>query len=127
MHYFKPFQYFSKHEILYAHDPNMICKTGDVVLIEQLPKKMTRLITHKVKEVIYPMGDMTCPLTGKKIVASRYRDNIHEVNKIYGVRPGAFDYDKAPPRGWQEDKKDFTHHETYIKYHDDGTEQPYAV
>lgn len=73
------------------------------------------------------MGDMTCPLTGKKIVASRYRDNIHEVNKIYGVRPGAFDYDKAPPRGWQEDKKDFTHHETYIKYHDDGTEQPYAV
>ncbi|XP_066262419.1 small ribosomal subunit protein uS17m [Euwallacea similis] len=119
--------YFPKYEQVYAYDPNQICKTGDVVLIEQLPKKLTQLITHKVKEVVYPLGDMVCPVTGKKVVASRYRDHVEEVNKIFGKNPSAFKYDKAAPRGWQEDKKDFSHKETYIKYHDDGTEQPYAV
>lgn len=31
---------------------------------------------------------------------------------LYGVAAdgtGGFDYDSAPPRGWQEGKKDFTH------------------
>ncbi|XP_050305966.1 28S ribosomal protein S17, mitochondrial [Anthonomus grandis grandis] len=119
--------YFAKHEYVYAHDPSKLCKTGDVVLIEQLAKKLTKLITHEVKEVVYPLGDLTCPLTGKKIIAGKFRDDIEAINKVYGERSGRFDYDKAPPRGWQEDKKDFTHVETYIKYHDDGTEQPYAV
>ncbi|CAG9765872.1 unnamed protein product [Ceutorhynchus assimilis] len=119
--------YFSKHEFLYAHDPTKLCKTGDIVLIEQLPQKLTRLITHKVKEVIYPLGDTTCPITGKKVVASKYRDHIEQVNKIYGERQNVFKYDEAPPRGWQEDKKDFSHVETYPKYHEDGSEQPYSV
>ncbi|KAJ8960155.1 hypothetical protein NQ318_003875 [Aromia moschata] len=119
--------YFPKHEFVYAHDPDSQCKTGDVVLIEQLPQKMTRLITHKVKEVIYPLGDVTDPLTGKKVASARYRDHIDAVSKVYGQRSKAFDYDKAPPRGWQEDKKDFTHVETYIKYHDSGEDDPYAV
>lgn len=70
---------------------------------------------------------MTCPVTGKTIVASKFRDHIDKVSEVYGKRQGAFRYDEAPPRGWQEDKKDFSHKETYIKYHDDGTEQPYAV
>ncbi|XP_030757940.1 uncharacterized protein LOC115883687 [Sitophilus oryzae] len=119
--------YFTKFEFVYAHDPQKQCKTGDIVLIEQLPQKLTMLITHGVKEIIYPLGDVTCPLTNKKVVASKYRDHIDAINKVYGERPGAFNYKNAPQRGWQEDKKDFSHVDTYIKYHDDGTEQPYAV
>lgn len=41
-------QYFNEYEFLYAHDPNKICKPGDIVLIQNLPEKLTRLITHKV-------------------------------------------------------------------------------
>ncbi|KAF7274489.1 mitochondrial ribosomal protein S17 [Rhynchophorus ferrugineus] len=119
--------YFSKHEFIYAHDPNKQCKTGDIVLIESLRESLTKLISHRVKEIIYPYGDVTCPLTNKKVVGSKYREHIDAINKIYGERPGAFKYGEAPPRGWQEDKKDFSHAETYIKYHEDGTEQPYAV
>ncbi|KAL1513001.1 hypothetical protein ABEB36_002489 [Hypothenemus hampei] len=119
--------YFPKQEYVYAHDPSNLCKTGDIVLIELLPKKLTQLITHEVKEVLYPMGDMTCPLTNKKMTGIKYRDHIAAVNKVYGERPNAYNYEKAPPRGWQEDKKDFSHRETYIKYHEDGTEQPYGV
>lgn len=120
-------QYFSKHEYVYAHDPELKCKSGDLVLIEKLPQKLTRLITHKVKEVIYPMGDITDPLTGKKVIVGQYREHLDAVGELYGKKSTSFKYEKAPKRGWQENKKDFSHLETYIRYHDDGTDDPRAV
>jgi small subunit ribosomal protein S17 len=69
----KLLMYFGEFEYYYAHDPEKICKTGDMVLIQHLPQKLTRLITHKVLEVVYPCGDVTDPITGKKVVVSRYR------------------------------------------------------
>ncbi|XP_055918013.1 28S ribosomal protein S17, mitochondrial [Eupeodes corollae] len=119
--------YFKKDEFYFAHDPQKLCKTGDIVLIQKLPQKLTRLITHKVEEVVYPMGDITDPLTGKKVVVGKYRDQIEEANKLFGKSQKAFDYNKAPPRGRLEGTKDFTDRETYIKYHEDGKDQPYAV
>lgn len=67
------FQYFGEFEYYYAYDPGKICKTGDMVLIQQLPEKLTRLITHKVLEVVYPCGDITDPITGKEVVVGKYR------------------------------------------------------
>lgn len=62
------------------------------------------------------------------MVAGKYRDQIDAVNEVYGKLPSAFDYKNAPDRGWQEDKKDFTHRKTYIKYHEfENDDQPYAV
>lgn len=66
-------QYFGEFEYYYAHDPEKICKTGDMVLIQHLPQKLTRLITHKVLEVVYPCGDVTDPLTGEKVIVGKYR------------------------------------------------------
>jgi small subunit ribosomal protein S17 len=77
-------------------------------LIHQLPEKLTRLITHKVLEVVYPCRNITDPITGKKVVVGKYRDEIEEANKLYGESEGRFKYDEAPKRGWQEDRKDFT-------------------
>jgi small subunit ribosomal protein S17 len=34
-------------------------------LIQKLPQKLTRLITHKVIEVVYPCGDITNPNKAK--------------------------------------------------------------
>lgn len=56
---------------MYAHDPDHLCKSGDIVLIEELPEKLTLLITHKVNKVVYPLGDITDPITGKKVVGVR--------------------------------------------------------
>lgn len=53
---------------MYAHDPEKLCKSGDIILIEELPHKLTTLITHKVNKVVYPLGDITDPITGKKVV-----------------------------------------------------------
>lgn len=91
-----------------------------------MPQKLTTLITHKIVEIVHPLGDVTDPLTGKKCVVGRYRDQIEEDNKLYGKNSKGFDYEKAPPRGRMEGKRDFSHGEIYIKYHEDGTEQPFA-
>lgn len=120
-------QYFKKDTFFFAHDPQKICKTGDVVLIRELPERMTRLITHSVEKVVYPLGDITDPITGKKVVVGKYREDIEMANQLFGKSENAFDYDKAPPRGRLEGTKDFTHGETYIKYHEDGKDQPFAV
>lgn len=97
-------------------------------MIQQLPEKMTRLITHKVLDIIHPLGDITDPLTGKKCVVGKYRDDIEKVNEIYGKLPSAFSYKDAPKRGWQKDKKDFTYQKTYNKYHEfEDDPQPYAM
>ncbi|XP_058834071.1 small ribosomal subunit protein uS17m [Topomyia yanbarensis] len=119
--------YFKKEEFYFVHDPNKTCKTGDIVLIKELPQKLTRLITHSVEDIVYPMGDVTDPITGKKVTAGKYRDDIEDANNLFGKSSEAFDYDKAPPRGRLEGTRDFTHGETYIKYHEDGQDQPFAV
>ena len=119
--------YFSEYDYIYAHDPKKICKTGDTVLLQKLPEKMTTLITHEVKKVVYPLGDVTDPISGKKVRFVHYREDEDYENELYGPLPNRFQYDKAPPRGWQEDKRDLTHRESYIKWYEDGTEQKYAV
>lgn len=120
--------YFKKHDFIYAHDPEKKCNIGDIVLVQELPEKLTRIIAHKVVNVVYPLGDITDPITGKKVVVSKYRDDIKEANQLYGENANAFNYDKAPPRGVMKDKRDFTYQETYVKYHEDPNDpQPYAV
>lgn len=55
------------------------------------------------------------------------REDIAETNKKFGVTESAFDYDKAPPRGWQKEKKDFYYKPVYKKYHVfEDDDQPYA-
>ncbi|KAK3908663.1 28S ribosomal protein S17, mitochondrial [Frankliniella fusca] len=119
--------YFNEYEYIFAHDPQKICKNGDTVLLKKLPEKLTTLITHKVDRIIYPLGDITDPVTGKKVTFIHYREQQDQEDEMYGALPTRFQYDKAPPRGWQEDKRDLTHRESYIKFNEDGKEQKYAV
>jgi len=52
---------------------------------------------------------------------------MEDKDEQYGLTEGRFNYKKAPKRGWQEDKKDFSHKDSYIKYHETEEEQPYSV
>lgn len=97
------------------------------MLIKELPQKITTLITHSIEEIVFPLGDVVDPVTGKKCVVSKYREQIEQDMELYGKSPNAFDYKKAPPRGKEEGKKDFTHGVTYIKYHEGEEEQPFAT
>lgn len=95
-------------------------------MIKELPKKLTTLITHKVEKIVFPLGDITDPITGKKVVVGKYRDEIEEANKLFGKKETAYDYEKQPPRGRLEGKRDFTDKPIHIRYHDDGKPDPYA-
>lgn len=55
------------------------------------------------------------------------RDEQEELIKLYGESPNRFIYEKAPPRGWQEGKRDMTDKIVGVQYHDDGTRDPYKV
>lgn len=120
-------QYFRKDEFYYCHDPEKKCRTGDVVLIKALPHKLTKLITHEVKEVVYPFGDVTDPVTGKKVAKEKYREDVEKQSELYGKLDSSFDYNKAPARGWQEGKKNFTEKPTYTKFHVFDENDPYAI
>lgn len=97
------------------------------MLVKELPEKLTRLITHSVEELVFQFGDIIDPITGKTVVVGKYRDHVEETNRLFGRSKNAFDYSKAPARGRLEGKRDFTHRETYIKWHDDGKDEPFAV
>lgn len=104
-----------------------MCKSGDIVLIKELPQKLTRLITHGIEEIVHPLGNITDPVTGKKCTVSRYYEHVEEDAKLFGKGKSAFEADKAPPRGSQEGKRDFSHGPTYVKwFHDREQEQPFA-
>ena len=66
-------QHFSKFETVYAHDPKSETKPGDVVLIKKLSERMTKHITHEIREIVFPFGDVTDPIMGKKVVVGKYR------------------------------------------------------
>lgn len=96
-------------------------------MIKALPHKLTKLITHEVEEVVYPFGDVTDPVTGKKVAKEKYREDIEKQSELYGKLNSTFDYNKAPKRGWQEGKKDFTEKPTYTKFHVFDENDPYAI
>ncbi|KAK7083971.1 37S ribosomal protein S17 mitochondrial [Halocaridina rubra] len=113
--------YFPEFESHFAHDPEHKCKVGDIVLIQELPEKITKDITHSILKIVYPFGDVTDPISGKKVIKGVYRDCAGYRKELFGVAEdgsGGFQYDKAPDRGWQENKKDFTHKEGYMKWHE---------
>nr|CAG4645894.1 EOG090X0GMQ [Lynceus sp. MCZ IZ 141354] len=121
--------YFPSYETYYAKNVENTCNPGDVVLIQQLPQRMTKYVTHEIKKIVYPLGDVTDPITGKKAVGHEYREDMDFRNQLYGRRaPGGFDYSKAPARGSQKEKLDFTYKDVYQKYHVfEKDDDPYAV
>lgn len=88
---------------------------------------MTKQITHSIEKVVFQFGDYKDPITGKMVAMGRYREHIDADNELFGKSKSGFDYDKAPPRGRLEGIRDFSEQETYIKWNEDGKEQPYSV
>jgi small subunit ribosomal protein S17 len=74
-----------------------------------------------------------------------FSDEIEAKNELFGKNPSGFDYSRyfqfyyvrfccyiyilhrAPERGWQIGKRDFSDQETYKKYHMFDHDEPYAV
>eukprot|EP00096_Caligus_rogercresseyi_P004841 TRINITY_DN1939_c0_g1_i1.p1 TRINITY_DN1939_c0_g1~~TRINITY_DN1939_c0_g1_i1.p1 ORF type:complete len:175 (+),score=40.75 TRINITY_DN1939_c0_g1_i1:34-525(+) len=125
--YFKA--YFEKNAEVIALDESRASKTGDTVLLSTIEGSYDKNVTHSVKEVISKLGDVKDPFTRESVVGSEYRAQINKENTLYGRKRTTtdFDYEKAPPRGWQSGKKDFTDKPTYRKWHNFKKDDPYAL
>lgn len=44
------------------------------MLIKELAEKKTTLITHELVRILYPRGDVTDPITGRKVMNIRHND-----------------------------------------------------
>lgn len=95
--------------------------------VKELPERLTIQITHAIEKVVFKFGDIQDPISGKNVVVNQYRDDMDATSEAYGRSETGFDYDKAPPRGRLEGIRDFSHQETYIKWSEDGKDQPFAV
>ena len=84
-------------------------------------------ITHDIIDVIQRLGDVIDPATGEPVVADRYRSEIERTSKLYGESKSDFVYAKAPKRGSQKDKRDFSYRRTYKKWHQFKNDDPYAI
>lgn len=80
--------------------------------------RITRDITHKILRIVYPMGDVTDPISGKKCMGPSFREDEDRNDRLWGKNENAFDYEKAPPRGWQEGRKDWSHKPGQRKFHE---------
>lgn len=58
-----------------------------------------------------------------------HRDEQDELIKFFGESPNRFIYEKAPPRGWQEGKRDITEINKIVKvqFTEDGKGDKYQV
>ena len=77
--------------------------------------------------MIYRLGDVIEPITNQPVVGDRYRSEIAKTAQLYGKSRSDFDYKKAPPRGSQKDKRDFSYRKTYKKWHNFKVKDPYAI
>lgn len=148
---------FFEHEWDFSvKDPQKLAEEGDTVLIRKLegsdvkyaeslslreaaegawwePEVVDRLavkrkdITHEITEVIYKLGDVIEPTTKEPVVADRYRHEIEKTAQLYGKSKSDYDYHKAPKRGSQKNKRDFSYRRTYKKWHIFQEKDPYAI
>merc|ERR1712037_553743 len=134
--YDKYYKAFFEHEWDFAvKDDKKLAKEGDIVLIHKLAEINVKAaesismkdLTHEILEVIYELGDVIEPTSQQPVVGDRYRSEIAKTAQLYGKSNSDFDYKRAPKRGTQKDKRDFTHRKTYKKWHNFPVKDPYAI
>lgn len=68
-------QYFNHPEEFWAAEtPEVPCKVGDIVKIEELSDRVTPTVTHQVCEHVFKIGEVVDPVTGRKCRATSFID-----------------------------------------------------
>jgi len=119
--------FFPENTTLEVRDPERRSKAGDTVLVQCIPEtQRVGKLRHELLKVVYQLGDVRDPVTGLSTIGTQYRHHVDLEAKLAGKDGGVtFDYESAPPRGWQQGKKDWSHREPEVKWHDDGKWEPY--
>lgn len=69
-------KYFNSRKHYWAVEENIKTKIGDIVLLERLPQKLTPLVSHGIKEMVFELGAVVDPVTGQKCRGTAYIDEM---------------------------------------------------
>lgn len=75
--FYSPFfqQYFNKRKTYFAHDALQQCTVGDIVLLKALPVPRTKHVKHELAEIIFKVGRVIDPVTGKPCAGTTYLES----------------------------------------------------
>ncbi|KAJ8372527.1 hypothetical protein AAFF_G00281780 [Aldrovandia affinis] len=79
-------KYYNKRKTYFAHDALEQCTVGDVVLLKALPERRTKHVTHELAEVVYKVGNVVDPLTGKRVAAYQYLEPLSDPAELSAER-----------------------------------------
>uniref|UniRef100_A0AAZ3RIH7 Mitochondrial ribosomal protein S17 n=1 Tax=Oncorhynchus tshawytscha TaxID=74940 RepID=A0AAZ3RIH7_ONCTS len=65
-------QYYNKRKTYFAHDALQQCTVGDIVLLKALAERRSRHVKHELAEIVYKVGNVVDPLTGKRVAGSEF-------------------------------------------------------
>ncbi|NP_001018395.1 small ribosomal subunit protein uS17m [Danio rerio] len=71
-------KYYNKRKTYFAHDALEQCTVGDIVLLKALPEKRAKHVNHELAEIVYKVGQVVDPVTGKRVAGKQYLEPLTE-------------------------------------------------
>ncbi|XP_004840010.1 28S ribosomal protein S17, mitochondrial isoform X4 [Heterocephalus glaber] len=68
-------KYFNKRKTYFAHDALQQCTVGDIVLLKALPVPRTKHVKHELAEIVFKVGRVIDPITGKPCAGTTYLES----------------------------------------------------
>ncbi|KAL6046546.1 hypothetical protein STEG23_018206 [Scotinomys teguina] len=68
-------KYFNKRKTYFAHDALQQCCVGDIVLLRALPVARSKHVKHELAEIIFKVGRVIDPITGKPCAGTTYLES----------------------------------------------------
>uniref|UniRef100_A0A2K5SE91 Small ribosomal subunit protein uS17m n=1 Tax=Cebus imitator TaxID=2715852 RepID=A0A2K5SE91_CEBIM len=68
--------HYNKWKSYFAHDAHQQCTVGDIVLLRALPVPRTKHLKHELAEIIFKVGTVIDPVTGKPCAGTTYLESL---------------------------------------------------
>ncbi|TNM85196.1 small ribosomal subunit protein uS17m [Takifugu rubripes] len=72
-------KYYNKRKTYFAHDALEQCTVGDIVLLKALPEARSKHVKHELSEIVYKVGRVVDPLTGKRVAGTEFLEPLTDL------------------------------------------------
>ncbi|XP_070774015.1 small ribosomal subunit protein uS17m [Enoplosus armatus] len=72
-------KYYNKRKTYFAHDALQQCTVGDIVLLKALPEARSKHVKHELSEIVYKVGRVVDPLTGKRVAGTEFVEPLTDL------------------------------------------------
>ncbi|XP_069002279.1 small ribosomal subunit protein uS17m [Embiotoca jacksoni] len=72
-------KYYNKKKTYFAHDALQQTTVGDIVLLKALPEARSKHVKHELAEIVYKVGRVVDPLTGKSVGGTEFMEPLGDL------------------------------------------------